>query len=94
MKTLHTPAPWTVSDQDINGIFITADNGQGAIARVYTENSLIKTTSAAKSNAQLIASAPELLQMLNSAVELLSDLGHGNHNDVAIYKEVINKATQ
>lgn len=46
-----------------------------------------------EANAKLIAAAPELLSMLQHAVELMEELGVGEH-DRNIYKQVIQKATK
>ena len=60
----HTPAPWKVGTS--NGGRIWADDGRILIAE--TQLSKINTMLERKANATLIATAPELLEILETLV--------------------------
>jgi hypothetical protein len=87
MENKHTPAPWMARpDSDQKG-------SAWSVYAVSGANRYICTTSGnCEPNAKLIAAAPELLLMLQHAVELMEELKIGDH-DVKIYKQVIAKAT-
>jgi hypothetical protein len=74
MKANHTKTEWKVSDQGANGTFISSGIGSesGAVAKVFSPNSIIKTDEEAKANALLIAAAPKGLQVaINMYVKIL-----------------------
>lgn len=91
METKHTPAPWTVTGNEIrvlNGVpmlLATVNNSEGAKINGYN----------AEANAKLIAAAPELLEALKLAYDLLEEhqgeakwylRGHYNKINAAIKK--------
>ncbi len=74
MKLKHTQTEWRISDQGENGVFISSGEGSqsGAVARVYSKNSLIETEEEAAANSLLVVSAPKGLQVaIKTYVKLL-----------------------
>lgn len=94
----HTPGPWRVEHRCIygkNGDYITRDIGSGSSDYVARMDASTMQAFDQKANAQLIASAPDLLDV---AIKLLDDTLR--HNDFATWcadrklaREVIAKAT-
>jgi hypothetical protein len=62
-----TSGDWEVTNEDSGNCFIHPNRPDSAIARVYTENS---HSNEAQANAQLIASAPELLKALQRLLKV------------------------
>ena len=67
MKTLHTPAPWSVIKGSPQAGIITAPNRSLGIAEVFGGG---ETDIA---NARLIAAAPDLLEALDWALRQIED---------------------
>lgn len=67
-NTTHTPGPWMVHETGFytNPFKITARGKHGAVANI--PHSEITTTARQSANAHLIAAAPELLAVLQEAV--------------------------
>jgi len=107
MNTKHTAGPWTATTQEkwpfntdigsdtefITSIgmahYSTSDN---SIEDVMKRNP--EANGRRIADCKLIAAAPQLLEMLKHAVELLTDFGHGKHHDVEIYRQTIKDATE
>jgi hypothetical protein len=84
MKTKHTPVTWNVTGRLTNGDLVVSElDSLNTICHVIGDN--------ADENAALIAAAPELLEMLQHAVEWIEER-HGATNDSRIYRSIINKA--
>lgn len=68
MKTKHTPGPWSISK--ISNLRIDNSNGEIVCALLYatTDGQITPETEA---NAKLIASAPDLLEALKDAYQVL-----------------------
>jgi hypothetical protein len=80
----HTPGPWAI-DQDLSGapvILPTLENGRFAICAMYGPQK--------GHNARLIAAAPELLEALKNAIEIIEGTGL----DASIQRAAITKATE
>lgn len=60
----YTKGEWKVAD-NINGIYIMVDDDHNPVAETWT-----------KANAQLIASAPKLVEVLKSVLKTIEDSGH------------------
>lgn len=78
--TKHTPGPWVAEHA---AVLTGKKLSDELICYVRSERS--------HADSRLIAAAPELLQMLQHAVELMEELKVGSH-DVQVYKRVIQKA--
>lgn len=88
-ETQHTPAPWIYDGKDT---IVTAPYlNEGGIE--VTDIIAFAGYKPNNPDARLIAAAPELLAMLQHAVELMEELNVGEH-DREIYKQVIQKATK
>ena len=69
MKTKHTPGPWIikkVSTSKINAVRIVAQNDHSRIASIQDVYNNEPYFTEGKANAQLIATAPELLTALSN----------------------------
>ena len=86
METKHTPAPWYIKNRNgqVTATICRHDNAGERIAKIIAGDN-------AKQNAQLIASAPELLVALEW---LLNDSAaeRGTHTAITYANEVIAKA--
>ncbi len=73
-----TQGKWTISDQGDNGLYIKSEDGSGAIAKIYRENSIIKNDEEALANLNVIALAGNLSQKYNLEAfeEMLDALVH------------------
>lgn len=65
----HTPGPWNIGTK--NGARVWSENGETLIADADVSESLRKEIK--KANARLIAAAPELLEMLCTALPFIED---------------------
>lgn len=88
-----TKGEWKVTE----GNFITPLDEEFALCKVFGENNIYITREKEKSNAKLIAAAPELLEALQIAVNILeSKNGFSKEfdNDLSVrdMKQAINKA--
>ncbi len=87
-QTKHTPGPWNnagfYNEADMERCYITS-KGKG-IAWLYGDND-----ETIEANANLIAAAPELLEALKLAYQLLED-GYSDFQDLAIMEKAIGKA--
>lgn len=77
MAKTHTPGPWKIHRNEFCQ-WIGNENGKAQLAKVFHPAGMSDET--AEANAQLIASAPELLAALQSAQMAL--MGFTNPNDV------------
>jgi len=68
----HTPGPWTV---DGNHFQIWANDGENAVASVYSTASPEPMASEARANARLIAAAPDLLAALEDSLTVIRLMG-------------------
>lgn len=88
----HTLGPWTITDgTDITGIENDSKNGCVGpvdVAHVYLRTVLGRT----EANARLIAAAPELLEALESMVEMVEMNGFGKAYAMDIARAAIAKA--
>jgi hypothetical protein len=88
----HTLGPWTITDgTDITGIENDPKNGCVGpvdVAHVYLRTVLGRT----EANARLIAAAPELLEALESMVEMVEMNGFGKAYAMDIARAAIEKA--
>ena len=86
-----TQGDWIVDCVDKHGYFITSDSQQNAIAKVYQ---LFEDDQKAKSNANLVSAAPDLLKL----AELVYHSFGGDlvitftESDVEKFKQTIEKA--
>jgi hypothetical protein len=92
MTTKHTQGPWTVKKPNC-GFGIFDASGKSVAAILSTQN---RPTEEKKANANLIASAPELLESLETMLWIL-DLdglpkGSGIQKAVSIAQNVVKKA--
>ena len=87
METNYTSAPWIISNQDKNGIFITDIKNSGSLARVYTSNDLVNSLDTAKANAKLIAAAPDMLKTLQIIIPYLKSNGFKEHEGIMVWIE-------
>jgi hypothetical protein len=95
MTTKHTPAPWSV-DTNTNDLreAETIRGGDGVrIAATYKihehRDDKTKAYYEARANSRLIAAAPELLEALKNAIEIIEGTGL----DASIQRAAITKAT-
>lgn len=67
MSAPHTPGPWSIDGQaDEKGNWKVADEGGNWVARVHFRDTTPSAARASIANAQLIASAPDLLIALEA----------------------------
>lgn len=88
----HTPGPWEVLEHNWSTTGVYAGRDQliaGLDISDAAEESRCQLVGEMTANARLIAAAPELLEKLKYAVEVLSAEGY----DVADIRAVISKAT-
>ena len=91
-KVKHTPGPWNIDETggDIGVIYITSLNSMesmGTVCDLYFKNEHeTHRFSNAKANARLIAAAPELLETLETLVDLYS------RSRIPARKKAMNKA--
>lgn len=85
----HTPGPWTLNGWDI----VQRDCGDDfpPLATACNGNKTL-TLEVIGANARLIATAPELLDALRLAVDLLSDYSGDEASDLESLRAVIAKA--
>lgn len=90
----YTKGEWLISYQNEYDLFIHDGKCSGAIARVYGENTLIKSREEAEANAKLIAAAPKLLEALIAITNDPDYLGNKfNFVNKEFVKAAIQKAT-
>jgi hypothetical protein len=83
----HTPGPWKIGTPPPNGEQ-TIGNSQGLMVAVATTGFNVPTLA----NARLIAAAPELLEALESMVEMVEMNGFGKAYAMDIARAAIAKA--
>jgi hypothetical protein len=83
----HTPGPWKIGTPPPNGEQ-TIGNSQGLMVAVATTGFNVPTLA----NARLIAAAPELLEALESMVEMVEMNGFGKAYAMDIARAAIEKA--
>jgi hypothetical protein len=83
----HTPGPWKIGTPPPNGEQ-TIGNSQGLMVAVATTGFNVPTLA----NARLIAAAPELLEALESMVEMVEMNGFGKAYAMDISRAAIAKA--
>lgn len=97
MKTLHTPSPWFVAN---SGGCVLHHNGIRYDKIAILETSPLLITEEVEANAQLIAIAPDLLEMLHGTMKALNRMIEKHDPDsieaewVGNAHEVIHKATK
>lgn len=91
-KAEHTPGPWKFEDEYVR-VEIGEDKGE-PIADPYCRPTSETNPGEMEANARLIASAPELLEALGSAVSMLEGLGmdDGGNPDMDALRAAIAKA--
>lgn len=95
MESKHTPGPWNKysDNRGIGALQIDGDEGSQLVSLVYGRDAHEQNA-----NAKLIASAPELLNSLIDARELLKDWGideeAAGHALLHHIESVIKKATE
>ena len=106
MRVQHTPGPWAYRPQEYDdwGIVRIADRDENGFQRVICQANYVASpealmqhrvdgTDPAEANARLIAAAPELLEALEDAVEIIDDqLGGDFPDSLRHFKAVIAKA--
>ena len=65
----HTPGKWETAGEFADGIWITAEDGSLVICRLDSAMDSDINENTDRANANLIASAPELLEMLRELVD-------------------------
>ena len=89
MRKEHTPGKWQAqSAERCKPIGISSEHGM----HICDVSSYGSKDSTREANAQLIASAPDLLQGLKDAVDWLKELGYGNTPQAQDFKDIISKA--
>jgi hypothetical protein len=86
----HTPGPWEIDTH--HGIAVHGEIGRVCRLPAYNTPRLLRQADA---NARLIAAAPDLLDALKEAEEVLSLLPHGYHGStIGRLRTAIAKATR
>ena len=93
MMGKYTPGPWTVDESHINGA-INAGKRHVALANFYNchDEEVRVTREQQEANAQLIASAPDLLDAAQTALECLEGGGFGKAYAEDVLRAAIRKA--
>ena len=87
MTTQHAPGPW-VTDGSVNAENLDVINSEGRIAMIDDSRSTGWNVPTINANARLIAAAPELLEALKDAIEIIEGTGL----DASIQRAAIAKA--
>lgn len=69
----HTPGPWKVEEIDVTTIHVKASNA--ILAEVYSGSNFTRLSEEQRTNARLIAAAPELLKLADRIARLNPDAG-------------------
>jgi hypothetical protein len=83
----HTPGPWVI-DGSVNAENLDVINSEGRIAMIDDSRSTGWNVPTINANARLIAAAPELLEALKDAIEIIEGTGL----DASIQRAAIAKA--
>lgn len=78
-QTKHTQGELRVQDEKENGIFIYTPNREAAIAKMYTNNCVVKSQEEAEANAQRIVKAVNMHDKLTEALKALVENGWGGY---------------
>ncbi len=76
MKTTHTPGPWEISSDENGSLDVCAENAGDMLAN-------LGDCVNADANARLVAAAPDLLEALRTALDVLAHAQHfysGGHS--------------
>ena len=92
MNTKHTPGPWDAFKRGSQGVsnYTSIEKDRREFARVYHGDRFIDS----EANARLIAAAPDLLEALRNALDVLGMNEYERESCRRRIREVLAKATE
>jgi hypothetical protein len=90
IETKHTPGPWSIEGDVAEGGFYLSEYNHGAEVPIFLCEWFLGDAVTAKSNARLIAAAPDMLEALKACADNLASLGWHPAEQVA--RDAIAKA--
>lgn len=76
METKHTPAPWTIQEDTADNWSILTEGKTIALSSLEDIENGFMTVEETQANAQLIAAAPELAEMLIKIKKVINNSEH------------------
>ena len=80
---MHTPAPWKIEDGESRRVYLINDSKGHAVGEI------VYSDTRNRSEAELIAAAPDLLQLIEELLTL--HLAHHNHPTHANARKLLNQ---